>query len=88
MKKIKWKDEKVKEEKAAESSVKVDIIMLNDKVNEMKDKINKLELAVDGLLAKPKEFVPVVTGAPVVSDKNPSVSRYDDVCKEIDEKIK
>jgi len=87
MKKIKRKTKKASEKKAAEPSIKVDIIMLKDEIKEMRDKINKLELAIDGLLAEPKKFEPVATATPAVSEI-PLVSRYDDVCKEIDKEIK
>lgn len=88
MKKLKQKKKKVKEEKAAESSVETDIIMLKDEITRMRDRISENKLAIDRLLAKPKKFDPVVTATPIVSDKKTSVSRYDDVCKEIDKELK
>ena len=87
MKKIRRKTKKVKEEKAAEPSVKVDIIMLNDKINEMKDMINDNKQKIDNLLTEQKKFIPVVTASPVAPEI-PLVSRYDDVCKEIDKELK
>jgi len=90
MNKIRRKTKKVSEKKAAEPSIKVDIIMLKDEIKEMRDKINKLELAVESLLAEPKPFKPVVSATPVTPTvpEKPLASRYDDVCKEIDKELK
>lgn len=91
MKKLKRKTKKVKEEKAAESTSKLDALILKDKVEdqlkEFDRRISENKQAIDDLLAEPKDFEPIVTAISTGPEK-PLVSRYDDVCKEIDKKIK
>lgn len=87
MRKLKQKKKEGNKKEAVESMFKADIVMLRDDVNKMGSMIRENKRLIDGLLMKPKEFVPVVSASPVVSEISP-VSRYDDVCKEIDEKLK
>lgn len=96
MKKIKLKNKKVNEVKADESMDEMNMRMfhmLKDKIDGIEKRIHQHDEAIDKLMSK-SENEPVVIPVddpivtPVVTVAEPSLfQHYDDVCKEIDEKL-
>lgn len=93
MKRIGRKNKKVKEEKADESMDEMNMRMfhmLKDKIKEIEGKIHQHDEEIDKLMSK-SEDEPVASPVDdsVATVAEPSlIQHYDDVCKEIDEKLK
>jgi len=103
MKKIKLKNKKVKVEKADEPMDEMNMRMfhmLKDKIDGIEKRIHQHDEAIDKLMSKLENKPatdsandPIVTPVVTVDDSvataaEPSLfQHYDDVCKEIDEKL-